>query len=252
MTDEKKSTSPDDEYQFPQDEYTSSHEAKSETESSETAGDQTAPAQSRGPMIMALLDRLSQFKNKRIVIVLLIAVLLIIVFRIVNSVDTTPTLPAISQQPTAPVVQSVAPSNNGNMAGSLDSLRMHSSETETQLKALQSQLSDLQNNMSQSQAANDALQKSVAVLTQQVQSLSVELNNALAKIKSPVKGPHIVYHLRAILPDRAWITSNTGETISVTVGDHITQYGKVKSIDPTQGIVMTASGRKIEYGPNDY
>ncbi|MCX7125751.1 MAG: type IV secretion protein IcmG, partial [Gammaproteobacteria bacterium] len=62
----------------------------------------------------------------------------------------------------------------------------------------------------------------------------------------------MVFHLRAVLPDRAWITSTSGETITVTIGDPIQDYGTVQAIDVQHGIIETSSGRKIEYGSNDY
>lgn len=249
MTDEKKNSSPDDEYQFPQDEYASSDVTKPEM-------DAAAPVdevkKTRAEQIIGYLRHLPEIKNKRIIIVVAAVIIVIIAFRIFHreSVSVPPTQP-VAQAPT-PVAPVVQPPSGNDVMGSLDALRAHSSRTESQLQDFRAQVSDMQNAINQAQTSNQELQKSVADLTAQMQSLSTRLEQALIKVRAPAKGKRVVFHLRAVLPDRAWITSNTGQTVSVTVGNHIEQYGTVQSIDVQRGIVNTSSGRKIEYGTNDY
>jgi len=242
MTDEKKNTSPDDEYQFPQDEYSAAG-------SEHVAPADTTTQADTGSAKKSFAQYLPQLRNKRILLVIALVILLIVVFRIVNT-EKAPALKPVQTQPVAE--EAPPPSNDNDMLGSLNSLRAHTSRTESQIKDLQGQVADMQSSLNQSQEANQALQKSVADLTSQMQGLSTELNNALEKLKPAAKTPRIVFHLRAVIPDRAWIIANTGETESVTVGDHIKQYGTVRSIDAQSGLIETSSGRKIGYGTNDY
>lgn len=60
-----------------------------------------------------------------------------------------------------------------------------------------------------------------------------------------------VFHLKAVVPGRAWLESCTGILITVKVGDPIRGYGIVKAINATQGWVGMSSGTVIRYGPND-
>lgn len=237
MTDEKKNISPDDEYQFPQDEYAASGAVKPE---SELPTDHIVK-KSFGAHILEQLRQSPLLKNKRFVIVIIVLIVIIIGVRLFHHTPVP-----ISQ----PVVEATEPAPNDN--GMLDSLRSHTSRAESQIRDLRSQLSDLQNSVSQMQSDNQQLQTSVANLTSQMQLMSEELGKLMAKAPPKITGNKIIFHLRAVIPDRAWITSNTGQSISVTVGDHVTEYGTVQSIDAQHGIVTTSSGRKIEYGPNDY
>lgn len=263
--DEKKNISPDDEYQFPQDEYISTdanHRAafgadaplNSETASGAAGADQSL----RGGKWVGYLNSLKNIKNKRVVLIIVILIILIIGYHLFSGGEKAPTIPPVVTQSVAPpapapvVTSSVQPSGDDAMMNSLDAIRAHSSETASQIKTLQGQVVDIQNALQQSQSTNQQLQKSIAALTLQLNALSTEMNQLIADARPRGKGKRIVFHLRAVVPDRAWITSTTGETMSVTLGDRIDQYGVVNAIDSGQGVIETSSGRKIKYGQNDY
>ena len=74
---------------------------------------------------------------------------------------------------------------------------------------------------------------------------------ARKNVKSHTDILNVEYHLKAILPGRAWVESSEGEAETVSVGDSIENYGQVTAIDPDQGIVSTASGKMIRYGERD-
>jgi intracellular multiplication protein IcmG len=73
--------------------------------------------------------------------------------------------------------------------------------------------------------------------------------NLLSKPKPVVKKP--VYYVMAIVPGRAWLKTEKGATITVGSGTVIQGYGKVVSIDPQLGRVITSSGGVIKYAPSD-
>jgi len=60
-----------------------------------------------------------------------------------------------------------------------------------------------------------------------------------------------VYYIQAIIPGRAWLKNEDGQTITVTYGDAIAGLGKVNKIDAENGVVITSSGAKIMYGINE-
>lgn len=61
---------------------------------------------------------------------------------------------------------------------------------------------------------------------------------AAVDIKSP-------YNVQAIIPGRAWLRSDNGETITVAEGDMIKELGRVTKIDPYDGVVEINTGNKM-------
>src|SRR3990167_10723574 len=104
MTDEKKNISPDDEYQFPQDEYISTDsnhraafgtDAPSETTSGATGADQSL----RGRKWIDYLKNLKNIKNKRVVLVIVVLIILIIGYHLFGGGEKAPTIPKVVTQP---------------------------------------------------------------------------------------------------------------------------------------------------------
>lgn len=247
MTDEQKNKSSDEEYQFPKDEYVSPE--ASHDEEKEAAPGAQRPSSRLVHLISLLPKNLSDFKNKRILFIIGGVIILILFIHFIRTTTKeTPQLAPIATQP----AQSTQVTQSNDVQTTLGVLQQSGSQTQTEIQTLKSQLLDMQNNMDQLQAQNQQLQQSIATLTTQLQDLTSQLNNALTRIRPGRSARHIVYHLRAVVPDRAWIATGRGQGISVTVGNHIPQYGVVRSIDSQNGIVTTSSGRVIKYGVNDY
>lgn len=252
MVDQQKNTSSDDEYQFPQEEYIASGDTDESRQSAEKETPVDVP-KSGADKITAALSNLSPMlqRNKRVIVIIVVLFFgyLILHFGLAKkkSVQVQPPQPVPQQTVPTPVQQS----DSGAMLGSLDSLKAHSSQTTSDIKNLQSQIADLQNTVSQSQTQNDQLRNAIGALADQIKEVSVQLDKVMAGGRPIKRSPQITYHLRAVIPDRAWITSSAGQTRSVTVGDDVRTYGKVTAIYSQQGIVDTSSGKKIEYGPND-
>lgn len=53
------------------------------------------------------------------------------------------------------------------------------------------------------------------------------------------------YTVQAIIPGRAWLRSDSGETITVAEGDSIRELGRVTKIDPYDGVVEVNTGTKV-------
>jgi hypothetical protein len=53
------------------------------------------------------------------------------------------------------------------------------------------------------------------------------------------------YSVQAIIPGRAWLKSDSGETVTVAEGDSVRGLGRVTRIDPYDGVVEISTGRKV-------
>lgn len=245
MVDQQKNTSPDDEYQFPQDEYIASGAQGTSQQSVESE----APADvkdSGSEKLAGFASNLSPMlrRNKRVLIIigLVLLVFLFLHFGMPKKITPVPIQPAPQPVVSTPVQQPI---------NTPASPQIGSSETASDIKNLQSQIADLQSAVSQSRSDNEQLRNTVSALTEQMKAISFQLDKMMASNVKTSSAPKITYHLRAVISDRAWIISDAGQAQSITVGDEVKSYGKVTAIHQQHGIVETSSGRKIEYGPND-
>jgi intracellular multiplication protein IcmG len=65
--------------------------------------------------------------------------------------------------------------------------------------------------------------------------------------------PRVTYTVQAIIPGRAWLKSESGDTVTVAEGDILRGYGRVAKIDPYDGVVEIDTGTKVialSYGMN--
>jgi len=65
--------------------------------------------------------------------------------------------------------------------------------------------------------------------------------------------PRVAYTVQAIIPGRAWLKSESGDTVTVAEGDILRGYGRIVKIDPYDGVVDIDTGTKVitlSYGMN--
>lgn len=55
----------------------------------------------------------------------------------------------------------------------------------------------------------------------------------------------VAYNVQAIIPGRAWLKSDNGDTVTVAEGDVVRDLGRISKIDPYDGIVEINTGRKV-------
>ena len=58
-------------------------------------------------------------------------------------------------------------------------------------------------------------------------------------------GPKMMYSVQAIIPGRAWLKADNGETVTVAEGDTLRDFGRITKIDPYDGLVEVDTGGKI-------
>jgi hypothetical protein len=167
----------------------------------------------------------------------------------------TPTVPAPMQQPSGMLMDGV---NQKVMA----------LETET-VKAK----TEVTQKMADYEAQNAALQNKIGELNTRLAGMETTLNrvsemlNATEKeeakpetgestpnvlnitpppfVAKPLAEPKANYSVQAIIPGRAWLKSEAGETVTVAEGDNIKDFGRVIKIDPYDGIVQVDMGSQI-------
>lgn len=86
-------------------------------------------------------------------------------------------------------------------------------------------------------------------LSQLVQALTRQNNESMAT-PAPVSSvessdQRVSYNVQAIIPGRAWLRSDNGETLTVAEGDTINHLGRVTKIDPYDGVVEINTGNKV-------
>ncbi|HSW69643.1 MAG TPA: hypothetical protein VLI69_05795 [Gammaproteobacteria bacterium] len=57
--------------------------------------------------------------------------------------------------------------------------------------------------------------------------------------------PRISYTVQAIIPGRAWLKSDSGDTVTVAEGDMLRGYGRITKIDPYDGVVDIDTGSRV-------
>ncbi|MES2218099.1 MAG: hypothetical protein V4501_06785 [Pseudomonadota bacterium] len=124
--------------------------------------------------------------------------------------------------------------------------------------------------LAEQQAQNAALQNQVQDLTQRLASMETtlaHLGHLIQDLKpgrggsgsmaagplepnapvalAPSGEPKLTYSVQAIIPGRAWLKSDNGETVTVAEGDILKNYGRIMKIDPYDGVVQIDTGSHI-------
>lgn len=178
-------------------------------------------------------------------------------------------------QQAAPVMNAM-PTTNTPMMNSLDARTAQVSATNEQLMAqLQA---DYAQRLTDYQNQNKALQDEVRTLNNRVASMETEMSQLVQTLtkefqnNTPADGTStdvaatpdanagtavadikLPYSVQAIIPGRAWLRADNGDTLTVTEGDTIKDVGQVSKIDPYNGIVEIKVGSKtvtLSYGNN--
>ncbi len=123
-------------------------------------------------------------------------------------------------------------------------------EFQGQNKILQDQVSSLNSKIS---VLESQMAQLVQALTRQAQQQAPTL--APKPIPNEPEGSdpqasndqpqHIAYNVQAIIPGRAWLRSDNGDTLTVAEGDTVKSLGRVTKIDPYDGVVEINTGHKV-------
>jgi hypothetical protein len=123
-------------------------------------------------------------------------------------------------------------------------------EFAAQNKSLQGQVQSLSTRVVEMEAQ---INQMVQILTRRNNNPGSSMNNQVPPPIQQVRSPDvkIEYNVQAIIPGRAWLKSENGETLTVAEGDVIRDVGRVTKIDPYDGVVEISTGTKavsLSYG----
>lgn len=186
----------------------------------------------------------------------------------VETTTTTTTVapPGPGMNPPVQTTQTV-PAQPGMPATSAMSVPDRLTVIETQTAKMQS---DLSQKLTEQEAQNTALQGKLQDLNMRMASIEATLirlgrvmhdmkggramdealgaNNAepVRMMAKPAPAPRATYAVQAIIPGRAWLKSENGDTVTVAEGDVVKELGRIVKIDPYDGVVQVdANGRLI-------
>lgn len=158
------------------------------------------------------------------------------------TIPSTPTTPVQVAPPVVP--QAPAPSDAAlqQMAQQNQLNQQSVASMQNQIQQLQSQVNDMTNSIS-------TLNSQLQVIVNELRAISID--RSLRGRNAILTTTGTAYHLKALVPGRAWLQSKEGHSTTVTIGDRLPGYGIIQMINVPQGIVTTSSGAIIQYGPKD-
>lgn len=168
-----------------------------------------------------------------------------------SAVATGMSVPAASTVQAADAGAVTLASENAKLSQQLESeYNQRISEYQSQNKNLQEQVQTLNSRVANMESEMNQL---IQTLTQQFQGgnaapavTAASGTQAAAPVEQAGPPPRVPYNVQAIIPGRAWLRANNGDTLTVAEGDDIKGIGRVTKIDPYDGIVeINVQGRSV-------
>ncbi len=179
---------------------------------------------------------------------------------------------SMTMPPAAPAGADVMPVQSPIPAGAAAAAQTLSNQAQQASTQLETQYAQ---QIASYQAENKALQDQVQTLNARVASMETEMsqlvqtltkqfqnaatpdgavstdNTGSASTDQSANALKLPYSVQAIIPGRAWLRSDNGDTLTVAEGDVIKDVGQVTKIDPYDGVVEIKVGNKtvsLSYG----
>lgn len=229
-----------------------------------------------------VLDLLQQNFALRIGLIVMVVLLLV---GIIYRCSSDPLAEKVTEKPSSIPVSHVPAKPKEIIVSTVPSMAMHSSlqtqrtapvahpehvarleksnaDLQSQIQDLSSQISNLRNNVDTTTASLKVVAEQLSQIAETV-SNQAKVNANLAELikqqhthpltsgKPEMPVQQMQCALQAIIPGRAWLLCSNGDTITVSQGTRITDYGVVRYIDATNGRVLTSSGQTITFSQDD-
>lgn len=197
-------------------------------------------------------------KVRRIAIPLFIIIFIFLMYKVLGwySASKQPAQPKIVKTELVAtvkpaVVESVVPLNN-EMTQKITSLMDQVQKNSDELTKIETALSENDAKFSELNSSMINLSGAINALVSKIESINTPKPKAKPKKVRKFRkvAPRALYHVKAIVPGRAWLEDSDGMTITVRTGDRL-NGGIIELISPQQGIIATSSGEIIQYGSND-
>jgi intracellular multiplication protein IcmG len=163
-----------------------------------------------------------------------------------------------TEMPAQPLPQPVKPRESTltnvseQIAAKLDSLDKRTATNQAEIQKIEPANNEIKNSLVTITTQLNTVNHSLATISQQLQQLTEQLKPPVRKVSRrmvPIR-PRTTYYVKAVIPGRAWLQDNRGNTTTVSQGDTVPGYGTVLSINPQTGTLETSSGFYIQYKPN--
>jgi hypothetical protein len=135
-------------------------------------------------------------------------------------------------------------SNETKLTQVLEAVQKQNQILTQQMTELSGRVVGLESTLNQSTQTVEGLSQQVVTLKKK--QIPAKLSPLPQLAQSLPEAPQ--YTVEAVVPQRAWLQTGDGSTVTVMIGDDIPGLGAVVSIDPYSGNVTTASGTVIKYG----
>lgn len=195
------------------------------------------PEQPKGPEYTKRIPKIKLPISKKLIIVIGIIIALFIIYQFIG--------------PKTPKQLGPSPEDfQTSVTQQLSELTQKFNQNSAKITNIENELNRVQSLASKTDGIINNLNMTVSELSKTVQQLIQEQKAAeITKVKK-IK-PKITYHVRAIVPGRAWLEANDGTTVTVRPGSKLNNYGTVTKIDAHEGTVRTDLGFVIKHGVND-
>ena len=189
-------------------------------------------------------------EHRRLTIFMVVFVAVSIVYQFVGG------KPGQEKQPVrmkTPVVQQTPKSNPAplKMAQQSNVLSSQVSGVKDSIKSNQQQINQLRAQLAQAQQSLALVSARNFQMARQLQVLFGDYQKRQQANQPKVKVMPTVFYIQAIVPGRAWLSSNKGGYVTVSLGSKLPEYGSVRRIDAEAGLVMTSSGKMIHFSANN-
>lgn len=113
------------------------------------------------------------------------------------------------------------------------------------LSEYSSQQTAMQNRIQELNAKVASMETIINQLNQLLQAKAAAAQTTQVRPRVEQRIPRMIYSVQAIIPGRAWLKSESGDTVTVAEGDILKGYGRISKIDPYDGIVQINTGTKV-------
>jgi hypothetical protein len=135
---------------------------------------------------------------------------------------------------------------NNELQGKLQDMALRLNALETTITHLTKALQDARGGGAGMASNNNANSNGGGPVTNGASAGVMPADNTQVVMARPMAVPKSMYSVQAIIPGRAWLKSDNGETVTVAEGDILKNYGKIIKIDPYDGVVqIDAGGRTV-------
>ncbi len=170
------------------------------------------------------------------------------------------TIPAVTKTVKSTPIQTVATTQVKDLntlaqavskvQSSSDSINSKLTQNDLRMNSLDQKITTLNNGLSELQDTLSSVQsnlKQTRTLENQINAYRKQLS-ALTERKIRLRKQ---YFVQAVVPGRAWLRGADGTARTISIGETLPGYGKIRTIDPYSGTVTTSTGVKLYYGLNE-